>query len=272
VAQGEQGAKKCEGEFESLKAIYAVSPGFVPKPYAWGKYKNEEREAYFLLEEFRDILAQVRASQPGSRRLLILRICWQPADPSKLATRLADLHHRSVSPTGKFGFHVKTWHGEVAQHVDQWDESWAALFGRHLGHVMEIAKTILNWPEFAILCKLTLHKVVPRLLLPLQENGRVLKPSLVHGDCWDGNTALDARTSEAFVFDVCSFYGHNEYDTGNWRAPRHRLSDEAYIQCYKRALPVSEPAEDWGARNLLYSLTFNIGNLINIPGSQQREM
>lgn len=137
---------------------------------------------------------------------------------------------------------------------------------------MEVAKPILNWREFDIVCKLTLEKVVPRLLHPLQEDGRVLKPSLIHGDCWDGNTALDAKTGEAFVFDMCSFYGHNEYDIGNWRAPRHRLSDEAYILSYKRNFPVSEPAEDWGARNLLYSLTFNTGNLINIPGSQQRDM
>lgn len=61
----------------------------------------------------------------------------------------------------------------------------------------------------------SLEKVVPRLLLPLQSDGRVLKPCLIHGDCWDGNTATCARTGEAFVFDVCSFYGHNEYDIGN---------------------------------------------------------
>ncbi|KAI4107874.1 MAG: hypothetical protein LQ339_002484 [Xanthoria mediterranea] len=83
---------------------------------------------------------------------------------------------------------------------------------------------------------------------------------------------MDIRTGEAFVFDVCSFYGHNEYDTGNWRAPRHRLSNKAYIRSYKRNFPVSEPKEDWDARNLLYSLTFNIGNTIYIPGSSQRQV
>src|SRR5437016_4236296 len=38
VTLGETGRHMCEGEFESLKAIYAFSPAFVPKPYAWGKY------------------------------------------------------------------------------------------------------------------------------------------------------------------------------------------------------------------------------------------
>ena len=49
----------CEGEYESLKAIHAVSPGFVPKPYAWGRYSKEDPETYFLLTEFRDVGKQV---------------------------------------------------------------------------------------------------------------------------------------------------------------------------------------------------------------------
>ena len=53
----------CEGEFESLKAMYAVSPDFVPKPYAWGKYSKDNPETYFLLAEFRDVGQQVRAGQ-----------------------------------------------------------------------------------------------------------------------------------------------------------------------------------------------------------------
>lgn len=83
---------------------------------------------------------------------------------------------------------------------------------------------------------------------------------------------MDQRTGEAFVFDVCSFYGHNEYDTGNWRAPRHRLSAKMYIKEYKTHFPVSPPEDDWDARNILYSLTFNIGNTIYIPGSSQRRV
>lgn len=83
---------------------------------------------------------------------------------------------------------------------------------------------------------------------------------------------MDQRTGEAFVFDVCSFYGHNEYDTGNWRASRHRLSAEMYIKEYKTHFPESPPEEDWDARNILYSLTFNIGNTIYIPGSSQRRV
>ncbi|KAI4219041.1 MAG: hypothetical protein L6R36_008596, partial [Xanthoria steineri] len=254
VTLGSTGRSMCEGEYESLKAIYQVSPDFVPRPFAWGRYRKPQQETYFLLAEFRDVGDQ------------------EPAEPVKLARRLAELHQKSKSPTGKFGFHFATCHAKIAQKVDSWESSWCTLFSNHLGHVMDLAKPILDWPEFDVVCRLTLEKVVPRLLLPLQSEGRVLKPCLVHGDCWDENTAMDIRTGEAFVFDVCSFYGHNEYDTGNWRAPRHRLSNKAYIRNYKRNFPVSEPKEDRDARNLLYSLTFNIGNTIYIPGSSQRQV
>ena len=113
-------------------------------------------------------------------------IIKQPASPVKLAAGLASLHKASVSPTGKFGFHMATCHAKIAQAVDTWEDSWCAIFTGHLGHVMNLAKQILQWPEFDVVCKLTLEKVVPRLLLPLQSEGRVLKPCLIHGDCWDG--------------------------------------------------------------------------------------
>ena len=50
-------------------------------------------------------------------------------------------------------------------------------------------------------------------------------------------------TGKLFVFDAGSFYGRNEYETGNRRAPRHRLSDGVYVGNYKRNLPLSEPGE-----------------------------
>ncbi|KAI9150832.1 Protein-ribulosamine 3-kinase, chloroplastic [Paramyrothecium foliicola] len=251
VTLGETGRIMSQGEFESLKAIWATCPEICPEPIAWGRFAKQDPETYFLLTEFREI---------GN----------QPAEPFKLAQSLAKLHSTSVSPTGKFGFHVRSCHALIDQAVDMWDESWCAVFQRHLGHTIDLAKPVLKWPEFEIVASLTLEKVVPRLLLPLQSDGRVLKPSLIHGNCWDGNTAMDARTGEAFVFDVCSFYGHHEYDTGNWRAPRHKLSAKPYIQNYKRIIHPSEPVEEWDARNLLYSLVFNIGNAIYVPASDQR--
>jgi len=49
----------CEGEYESLKAIYAFSPSFVPRPYAWGEIEENGSTTHFLLTAFRDIEKQV---------------------------------------------------------------------------------------------------------------------------------------------------------------------------------------------------------------------
>lgn len=59
VTPGKTGQLMCEGEFESIMAIHAVSPAFVPKPLAWGRYVWDEPETYFVLAEFRDVGEQV---------------------------------------------------------------------------------------------------------------------------------------------------------------------------------------------------------------------
>jgi protein-ribulosamine 3-kinase len=213
----------CEGEFESMKAINAVSPTFAPRPWAWGKYKS--KESYFIIADFREV---------GE----------QPPDPVKFTARLAELHKNSISPTGKFGFHTTTCHGTTPQVTNTWEDSWEKLYRRQLSHMFAIdLEKHGKWPEFEYLCHLTLTKVILRLLGPLQSEGRNIKPCLLHGDCWDENTGTDMETGEPFVFDAGSFYGHNEYETGNWRAPRHRLSSRVYMRNYKRNFPVSEPGE-----------------------------
>ncbi|TLS27985.1 hypothetical protein PpBr36_00091 [Pyricularia pennisetigena] len=252
IKQRELGMVICEGELKSLQEIHKTTPGFCPEPYGWGQFASDP-ETYFVLVEFRSI----RES---------------PAESSTLAASLARLHSDSRSPTGKFGFGMRTCHIRIDQAVDFWSDSWAAVYGSHLRHVVELAKPFLKWPEFDIVADLTVEKVVPVLLLPLQAEGRTLKPCLVHGDCWDGNTATDGTTGEAFIFDVCSFYAHNEYDTGNWRTPRHRLSRPEYINAYKELMPPSEPVEEWEARNILYSLPFNLGNVMFVPKSTQRQV
>ncbi|KDB23120.1 hypothetical protein H109_04938 [Trichophyton interdigitale MR816] len=250
-AKGPSAPVMCEGEFESIKAINGVSPTLAPKPWAWGKYKNED--SYFMLTDFREV---------GQ----------QPPDPAKFTERLAGMHKNSVSPTGKFGFHTTTCHGTITQVTDTWEQSWAVLYRKQLGHMfaMDLAKHG-RWPEFEQLCDMTLNKVVPRLLEPLQSDGRSIKPCLLHGDCWDENTATDRATQEPFIFDAGSFYGHNEYDIGNWRALRHRLSEPRYVESYKKNFEPSEPKDDWNGRNLLYSLRFNTGTSILIDKCGQRE-
>ncbi|KAG7290517.1 hypothetical protein NEMBOFW57_000520 [Staphylotrichum longicolle] len=155
------------------------------------------------------------------------------------------MHQKSISPTGKFGFHTTTCHARLRQITDCWEDSWAVLFRKQLAHMIQLDEEKHGeWPEFKLVTQLVLDKVVPRLLEPLQSGGRSIKPCLVHGDLWDENTAADTATGEPFIFDAGSFYAHNEYEIGNWRAVRHRLSAAAYVQNYLREFPASAPVKE----------------------------
>src|SRR4051794_27666140 len=131
------------GEYESAKAMHDTLPDFVPKPYAWGHYTEDGKETYFLLVEFR-------------------LVGEQPPDAARFTAKLAELHKKSVSPTGKFGFHVVTCHGKVPQATDQWSDSWSEVYQKHLGYMVEqdLEQNGL-WPEFKVLCDITLEKVIP---------------------------------------------------------------------------------------------------------------
>jgi len=231
-----------EADYESLKAIHSVSPLFAPRPYKWGPYKADPT-CHFMLAEFREV---------GQ----------QPPEPVRFTARLAELHKTSVSPTGKFGFHMKTMAGPIPQHNDGWSDSWEEIFSNFLGHLLDLdGEKNEPWSEFEHIKHLTKIRVIPRLLRPLQSDGRTIKPCLVHGDLWDGNTATDMENGEPFVFDPKSFYAHNEYEIGDWRAPRHRLSSKTYIRQYQRNFPVSEPGRKVQDKRLLAQLTSPRGGL-----------
>lgn len=64
--------------------------------------------------------------------------------------------------------------------------------------------------ELQELSKDLLGKVIPRLLRPLETQGRTIKPSLLHGDLWIGNVATNKATGQPVIFDSSAYYGHHE--------------------------------------------------------------
>lgn len=190
VISKEQGKNMMHGEFESMKAIYAVLPAFAPKPIAWGTYKTLP-DTHFFLCDYREMIDEM-------------------PDPHKFTSRLAALHQNSQSPNGKFGFHITTYSGNLPQ-MNEWEDSWETYFSKSMRKALDLELAAKgDDPEFAVLVPILFEKVIPRLLRPLETEGRSIKPSLVHGDLWYANSGIDVNSDESLIFDACCFYAHNE--------------------------------------------------------------
>lgn len=178
------------GEYESTLAIHSLIPRFVPEPIAWGSYDNVP-DTHFFLCEFKEMTEELPS-------------------PQKFAARLSSLHQRSISPTGKFGFHINNCMGNLPL-LNDWEESWEVFFTKIMRHTLDLELAAQGpEPEFDTLVPMLFDRVIPRLLRPLESDGRSIKPSLVHGDLWFANTGIDIDTGEPLIFDACCHYAHNE--------------------------------------------------------------
>ncbi|KAJ5319961.1 hypothetical protein N7508_000244 [Penicillium antarcticum] len=159
----------------------------------------------------------------------------------------------SVSPTGKFGFYITTYAGNLPQFV-AWEDSWEAFFAKTMRQALDL-EVERKGPseELDTLSHSLFGKVIPRLLGPLESDGRIVKPSLIHGDLWYANAGIDVDNDRPLVFDACCFFAHNEYEFGQWRPACNRFGDE-YVAAYSTFTQISPPEEDFEGRLDLYRL------------------
>ncbi|KAF4970429.1 hypothetical protein FSARC_2549 [Fusarium sarcochroum] len=220
------------GEYESTKALYEIIPNNVPKPLAWGPCADNPKRAFFIAE-FRDMTDEM----PGI---------------DELAAVTARIHQQQ-SPNGKFGFHVMTFGGKHPNDTN-WCDTWEEFFIRAMKDTMT-GERATHGPneELDQLSPLILTNVIPRLIRPMETEGRSITPVLLHGDMWHGNISVDNETGQTVVYDPCSFYGHYEYDFGMWRASRYR-TNKAHVRAYYKLAGMSEPVEDQDDRHALYAL------------------
>jgi fructosamine-3-kinase len=155
------------GEFTSVTTIHSLIPGLAPAPHGLGKYRNGSPDTYCFLSDFLDM----DTAAP---------------EPAQFTARVAELHRKSKSPNGKFSFEVTTCDGKLP-HTVAWEESWAVFFGKLLRGVLKLDTEVNGWwPELEDAAEQVIAGVIPRSLGVLQADGRKLKPSLIHGDCWEG--------------------------------------------------------------------------------------
>ncbi|KAI0378272.1 Fructosamine kinase-domain-containing protein [Hypomontagnella monticulosa] len=238
VSVGDHGREALKGEYESTSAIYSIAPDFSPKPIAWGTFANDPTSHFYICKSY--------------------NFTKGVPEPASFCEKLARLHSSHTSPNGKFGFHCVTYNGNLPQD-NSWSDSWEEFFANGLRHILKIRQERAGPnAELAALLPPLFDKVIPRLLRPLESNGRKILPSLVHGDLWYGNAGIiDEGTEEGIVYDPASFWAHNEYELGNWRPERNKFT-RRYFQAYHSHIPKSDPQEDYDDRNALYSLRFNL--------------
>jgi protein-ribulosamine 3-kinase len=190
VVSKELGMNMTKGEFLSISAIHNVLPEFVPRPISHGTYRTVP-DTHFFLCEFREMIDDM-------------------PDPRKFAALLSTLHQKSSSPTGKFGFHVTTYAGNLPQFV-AWENSWETFFAKTMRQALDLEIERKGYSEeLDVLSRALFKKVIPRLLRPLESDGRMVKPSLVHGDLWYANAGIGIDNDQPLVFDACCFFAHNE--------------------------------------------------------------
>lgn len=223
----------------------------------WGEYYDGDSEShvYFFLGDYHDMDLRT------------------PPEPETFAAKVAELHSKGKSPTGKFGFPVPTVCG-IFERTLQWESSWAQCFANQLKDVIKYDnETNGAWPELDAACKQIIDAVIPRLLGALQSDGRSIEPALIHGDLWEQNIGIDMDTGETIVFDPGSAYAHNEMEFGTWRCSwAYYFNSPTYLRLYQRHIERSEPVDEWDDRNRLYSLHPYLNDSAGHRGSISRSM
>lgn len=243
-----------EGEYRSILEIHTLA-SLTPKPIGWGKYRDGKSQVFFLLTDFHN-----------------MDFSTAP-DPQNFIAKLVELHSQGRSPTGKFGFPVPTVCGRMERTVT-WETSWAKSFTHQLRDVIKYDNEANKpWPEFDAACKQLIDVVIPRLLGPLQSEGRDITPTLIHGDLWEHNVGIDTDTGEVIAFDAGSTYAHNEMEFGTWRCHwATYFREPTYTELYKAHIPPSEPKAQYDDRIRLYSLHPYLNASAGHPGSISRRM
>ncbi|KAH9044524.1 fructosamine kinase PKL/CAK/FruK [Lactarius pseudohatsudake] len=250
------------GEAESLKAMGSAAPGLVPSLLALGflDENGEETESGegspFFVSEYKEI-----APLTGRTGAILGR-------------RLATEMHRYTSSKG-YGFDVPTFCGATRLR-NGWYESWEQCFDTL---IRDLLSTLAERGKYSELCRkgqdvrtrrvspLALFvgaqayycRVIPALLGPLQ-----IKPVLLHGDLWSGNTGTDATTGEPVIFDPSSLYGHNEADLAIGRMFGGIPS--SFFETYHQHMPKTEPAEQYDLRGDLYELFHYLNHTVLFGG------
>ncbi|KAI0132550.1 Fructosamine kinase-domain-containing protein [Xylariales sp. AK1849] len=247
--QGDLARERVLGEYSCMMELWKTMPNIAPRPRGQGQCHGIDA-SYFISD--------------------YLEIDHRPPNAAKLGAKIAELHRTSVSPTGQFGFPVTPYDGKLPLTAD-WDPSWTSFYGKLLNGVYQLDVSVNgHWKELDDAMELILKIVVPRLLSALEEDGKGVKPCLIHGDLWEENIGTELRTGDLYIFDSCAYYAHHEMAIGMWRVDHHHMKAKEYRIEYFKNFEPDDPVEECDDRNRLYSIKERVMYSAHVPGTKAR--
>jgi protein-ribulosamine 3-kinase len=261
-----------EGESASLNALHNAVPSLCPRSYGWGKFEDGSGKS-FLVTDFLDLNSgRSSANSKGAS--------------TSLAQKMARLHTTPAPiPEGHdkpmFGFPVKTCCADTPQ-SNAFTTSWADFYAnRRLRFILDRSqKANGSDDELAGLVEETASTVVPRLLRDGHLGGDLgIKPVVVHGDLWSGNsgrgTIMDGGEEEArglqdVVYDPSASFCHGEYELGIMKM--FGGFGSTFFKEYHDVCPRTEPVDEYDDRISLYELYHQLNHHALFGGGYRSEL
>eukprot|EP00899_Mesostigma_viride_P012877 jgi/Mesvir1/21590/Mv04025-RA.1 len=235
------------GEFEGLSQMRRSGAIRVPEPYCYGDLDDGEG-SYLIMEHL------------SFRPFAMI----DPKAQRELGAALARMHLAPVDTSGGhgFGFPVTTCLG-IKPLDNTWTATWEEFFveNRLLQRLQQVCRKLADASdmrsELLAAERDGLEQVARRVL---RETGPV-RPSLLHGDLWLGNSGLADGT--VVIHDPACFVGHSEFDLAfrGWHAPSEGfpgLSGDFY-EAYHEVIPRADGFEE---RHLLYQLMHLLNHML----------
>ncbi|KAK0505627.1 fructosamine kinase PKL/CAK/FruK [Armillaria luteobubalina] len=232
-------AEQYQGEVESLKAIDAAASGLAPKVIASGV---DNGRPYFIsyYKDFGSLLDSAGA---------------------ELGKRLATELHQYSSDCG-FGFDVPTFCGATRMKngwFDTWEECYSEMIGDLLSQLRGKGGSVIPKLLGTAICSIRESRTLRVETGPLK-----IKPALLHGDLWSGNTGVERLTGKSIIFDPSSFYGHNEADLAIARI--FGGIPHSFFVAYHQHFPKTEPIDQYEQRGDLYELFHYLNHTVLFGG------
>ncbi|KAF4772462.1 hypothetical protein HAV15_009097 [Penicillium sp. str.  len=181
-----------------------------------------------------------------------------------LSMQLARIHQVSQR-TDKFGCDEPRHQAGIClapARYSRWADCFRSLIITFLNQDIAVNE---KWPAYEAAFEVLICRTIPRLLLPLQNNGRQILPTLVHGNLSAKHTRIRFSDGMPVLFRPHAMYAHQEYELGATRLAIGGL-DDGFINQHLRIVLPSAPIDEVYHRIVLYGIHFNLRHSIQHSG------